>query len=82
MESKDNSNNNPLCPQDNLIATLVVDKSPTGRIQVLSDERVVFKRTKSGRFLPFKSPDGTAPKEELSETAYDLPGSSVVCIGI
>lgn len=81
MESKDNSNNNPPCPQDNLIATLVVEKSPSGRIQVLSDEIVVFKRTKSGRFLPLKSPFN-APKEELSETAYGLPGSSVVCIGI
>lgn len=46
---------------------------------MLSNDRVILKRTESGRLLPFKLPDGAACNEELSENAYGLPRSYVVC---
>lgn len=82
MEFKDSeSNNDPPDPQDNnLITALVVGQSPSGKIRVLSNDRVIMKRTESGR-LSVILPDGPA-RNELIENAYGLPGSSVVCIGI
>uniref|UniRef100_A0A2A4J3L8 PiggyBac transposable element-derived protein domain-containing protein n=1 Tax=Heliothis virescens TaxID=7102 RepID=A0A2A4J3L8_HELVI len=78
MQSEDNNSNNNLPYQDNHLNTaLIVEKSPRGRIKVLSNDRVILKRTESGRLLPFKLPEGAAFNEELSENAYGLPRSSV-----
>ena len=80
LQSEDNNSNNNLPYQDNHLNTaLIVEKSPSGRIKVLSNDRVILKRTESGRLLPFKLPEGAAFNEELSENAYGLPRSSFVC---
>lgn len=43
--------------QPNIIPALVIKKSPSGKIKILSDERVLLKRTESGRLKPMRLDD-------------------------